>query len=308
MLLDEDVRHLMHSATDDIAAPSHVGSSIAISHRRRQTRRTLTSLALTGVTAGAVAVAMYPRGGSAPVTAAPTPGSIHLTAAQLTLIGLSQVAAEAGSPPGRYVVMTEIQDQAQRTSVIDALTGDVWTYQKGPGIPSELPVARHDSLTEAQFAALPTDPQQLRDYLIGQFDKDQATALDEESQQLQDSGKNAKVPAAPVFTADDKVFEQATDMLWSPMVGPQLRSALFKVLAATSQVRVDPRASDAKGRPAIKISRYNPRNKVTDTTFESPKTSAVLQTTFSYADGTVGSDLYLSTHRTDVLPANPYTG
>ena len=27
------------------------------------------------------------------------------------------------------------------------------------------------------------------------------------------------------------VFEQGTDMLWNPLVGPSLRSALYKVLA-----------------------------------------------------------------------------
>ncbi|HEX4017988.1 MAG TPA: hypothetical protein VHX15_14730 [Frankiaceae bacterium] len=314
MLLEEDVRDLMNDATSGVTAPSHVGTAIASEHRRRRTRRTLTSLALTGVTVGAVAVAAYPHGagtgpGSAqldPVTASPSTGAISLTAAQRTLIGLSQIAARTEPATGRYVVMSELQDQAQRTSVIDAITGDVWTYQKDPGIPSELPVARHDSLTEAQFAAIPTDARQLRTYLIAQFDRDQQLAGAAESQQLAGTGKT---PAPPlVFTADDKVFEQATDMLWNPVVGPQLRSALFKVLAATSDVQVDRAAKDAKGRPAIKVSRYNPRNKVTDATFENPKTSEVLQTTFSYADGTVGSDLYFSTSRSVSLPANPYTG
>ena len=116
-----------------------------------------------------------------------------------------------------------------------------------------------------------------------------------------------KLHPDPVFTADDKVFEQATDMLWNPMVGPQLRSALFKVLAGTSGVAVDPHAEDAKGRAAIKISRVDASTKVTAATFESPTTSQVLQTTYNYADGTTGSDLYLSTSRADALPANPYT-
>ena len=150
MLLEDDVRELMHHATDDVSAPAHVGSSIAATHRRRQTRRTVTSLALTGLTVGAVAVATYPRGSSSPATAqldpataSPSTSAVHLTAAQRTLIGLSEVAARGDTPSGRYVVMSEIQDQAQRTSVIDAITGDVWTYQKGQGVPNGLAVARH---------------------------------------------------------------------------------------------------------------------------------------------------------------------
>ncbi len=313
MLLEDDVRELMHNATDDVSAPIHVGSSIATAHRRRQTRRAVTSLALTGLTVGAVAVATYPHGSSSPgraqldpATASPSTNSIHLTAAQRTLIGLSEVAAKVEPPSGRYVIMSEIQDRAQRTSVIDAITGDVWTYQHGAGVPNGLAVARHFSPTEAQFDAIPTGRQQLRDYLIGQFDNDQRKALAEERPLPTTGPKPVKLHPDPVHTADDKVFEQATDMLWNPMVGPQLRSALFRVLAGTSGVQVDPHAVDAEGRAAVKISRYDASTEVTAATFESPTTSRVLQTTYNYADGTTGSDLYLSTSRADVVPADPY--
>src|SRR5690242_15252507 len=40
-----------------------------------------------------------------------------------------------------------------------------------------------------------------------------------------------------------------------PLVGPQLRSALYKVLADTPGVRVDSHARGDLGRPAVEISR-----------------------------------------------------
>src|SRR6185437_13437261 len=101
------------------------------------------------------------RGTGAATASGPT--TIRLTAAQTALYKLSKAAAQAPSRPGgRYVIMTEKQDTYARTSVLDSLTGDVWTYQQGAGVPSELPVARHDSPTAAQFDAMPTDTATLR--------------------------------------------------------------------------------------------------------------------------------------------------
>ncbi len=309
MLLDEDIRDLMQRATEGVTPPSAVPSAIVATHRRRQRRRAVASVALTGAAFGTVALVTYPQNGTSVGAApkgqtSPSIAGVQLTAAQRTLIGLGKVAAGQTPASGRYVVMAERQDAALRTSVIDSITGDVWTYQKGAGIPSELPVARHDSMTEAQFGALPTDPAALRSYLIAQFDREQLAA----QEALRGSGKpGAAAAQQPVFTADDKVFEEATTMLWNPLVGPQLRAALFNVLAGTSGVQVERGATDAQGRPAVKISRYDAVNGVTDATYESPTTTQVLQTTFSYQDGTVGSDLYLKTSRADAVPANPYT-
>jgi len=56
------------------------------------------------------------------------------------------------------------------------------------------------------------------------------------------------------LTADDKVFEQANLLLWNPLAGPQLRAAVFKVLAATPGVQVNSHARDSLGRPAVEIS------------------------------------------------------
>ena len=63
-------------------------------------------------------------------------------------------------------------------------------------------------------------------------------------------------------------------------------SALYKVLAATSGVRVDSHARDDLGRPAVEISRTAAATGIEDRTFENPKTGAVLETAFVYQDGT----------------------
>jgi hypothetical protein len=62
----------------------------------------------------------------------------------------------------------------------------------------------------------------------------------------------------------------------------------------------------------VKISWFDPANKVTSATFEDPSTTRVLeQTDFIPAQGATGSatsgrDLYLSVTRTNSVPANPY--
>jgi hypothetical protein len=87
-------------------------------------------------------------------------------------------AAQApAGPGGRYVILSERQDTYARTSVLDSVTGDVWTYQRGAGVPGELPVARHDSPTAAQFDAMPTDTASLRARLLAQAGKEQAEAI-----------------------------------------------------------------------------------------------------------------------------------
>ena len=143
--------------------------------------------------------------------------------------------------------MAEKQDTYARTSVLDSLTGDVWTYQRGAGVPSELPVARHDSPTAAQFDAMPTGTASLRALLLKQAKEQQAQAIAEQQKELKARGKNAVI-RQPHLTDDDLVFEQATTLLWNPLVGPELRSALYKVLAATPGVRVDSHARDDLGR------------------------------------------------------------
>jgi hypothetical protein len=201
--------------------------------------------------------------------------------------------------------MAEQQDNYARTSVLDSLTGDVWTYQRGAGVPSELPVARHDSPTAAQFDAMRTDTASLRALLLKQAREQQAQAGAEQQRELAKAGRKGVV-RQPHLIDDDWVFEQATTMLWNPLVGPDLRAALYKVLAGTPGVRVNSHARDDLGRPAVEISRTATATGIEDQTFENPKTGAVLETAFIDKDGTKGTDLYLSVTGRSTLPPNPY--
>jgi hypothetical protein len=309
--IDEDIlRELMHDCTTDLHALSTVTAGIVSRHRRRRVRSRALSVAVTGAAAGTAfaVLASAPGasggartgGGATGATATP---ALRLTAAQTALYRLSSAAAAATPrPAGRYVVLAEKQDDYSRTSVIDSLTGDVWTYQHGAGVPGELPVARHDSSTEAAFDAMPTDPSALRALLLTQAKQQQAQAA---AEQLK--GKKAPVVSQPHLSDDDLVFEQATMMLWNPLVGPGLRSAAYKVLADTPGVVVNTNARDTIGRPAVKISRLDTAVGVEDQTFENPATGAVLETAFVYSGSkTEDTDLYLSVTSSNTLPPNPY--
>ena len=313
--IDEDiVRELMHRCTDDLHASPHITAGIVRRQRHRRLRNRALSVAATGAAAGTVFAVVAsasggaPRPGASPASDGPasTAPALELTASQKILYKLSAAAAKAPArPEGRYVVMAEKQDTYARTSVLDSLTGDVWTYQRGAGVPSELPVARHDSPTAAQFDAMPTGTASLRALLLKQAMEQQAEAVAEQQKALKARGKNAVI-RQPHLTDDDFVFEQATTLLWNPLVGPELRSALYKVLAATPGVRVDSHVRDDLGRPAVEISRTATATGIEDQTFENPKTGAVLETAFVYQDGTKGTDLYLSVTSRDTVPPNPY--
>ena len=266
---DEDIiRGLMHRCTDDVHARASIAAQVVTRQRRRDRRGRAVSLA-----------ARRPR--SAPLRGwwrcvprqappRPAPGArpaITLTAAQRALYRLSSAAASAPQGQGRYVVMREIQDNYKKMSVIDAVTGDVWTYQEGAGIPAELPVARHGSWAQAQYDAMPTAPAALRAVLISQYDQQQKQADGAMAGQRKQKDKilgRAHLPAIrPLeLTADDKVVAQANLLLWNPLVPPALRSAVFKVLAVTPGVRVNSHARDDLGRPAVKIS-WSMRSRVT---------------------------------------------
>jgi hypothetical protein len=320
---DEDIlRAAMRRCTEEVHAPASIAAQVVSRQRRRERRGRILTLTATTAALGTAAgvVALVPR------QAAPNPGAhparpaITLTAAQRTLYRLSSLAAAAspGQGQGRYVVMREIQDNYQRTSVIDSRTGDVWTFQKGAGVPAELPVARHDSPTQAQFAAMPTDPAALRALLISQYDQQQKQADAAMAAQLKQKDKILRGQHRPAIkplrlTADDKVFEQAGLLLWNPLVPPALRSAVFRVLAATPGVRVNSHARDDRGRPAVEISWFDRVTSDTLSTFEDPATARMLEQTDTAAPAGVnghstytGRDLYLSITRASSVPANPY--
>jgi hypothetical protein len=310
--IDEDImRELLHRCTDDLHASPHVAAAIVRRQRHRRLRNRALGVAVAGAAAGTAFAVVASAPGAArpgqdkgPATAS-GPTAIRLTAAQTALYKLSSAAAGTARPGGRYVILTEKQDSAARTSVLDSLTGDVWTYQRGAGIPSELPVARHDSPTVAQFDAMPTDTGTLRALLIKQGKEQQAQAIAWEESQRAKVGKK-EVIRQPKLTDDDWAFEQATTLLWNPLVGPELRSALYKVLADTPGVRVDSHARDDLGRPAVEISRTATATGIEDQTFENPKSGGVLETAFIYPDGTKGYDLYLSVTSSRTVPPNPY--
>ncbi|MGH3123439.1 MAG: hypothetical protein ACRDND_20815 [Streptosporangiaceae bacterium] len=238
---------------------------------------------------------------------------------------LSVAAAHAPQPTDRYVALTEIRldpgatypknlrsaflnpkltpsQRAQsqrtvteygyeRTDVFDGVTGDVRTYQHGSGVPgssvpSELPVAPHGSPTRAEFATWPTNPAKLRALLVSQ------------------AGQSVGLDINGVTeTADDLVFQEATDWLWNPLLSPTLRSAMYKVLAATPGVTVKTGTTDQAGRPAIEISGYD-SFAGGESTFESPGTGAVLEQDFTDA----GAAVYAAVTGYATLPANPYSG
>ncbi|HEY1000930.1 MAG TPA: hypothetical protein VGD83_14925 [Streptosporangiaceae bacterium] len=312
--IDEDiVRELMHRGTDDLHASPHITAGIVRRQRRRRLRNRALSVAATGAAAGTVFAVVASASGGPPGSNATRPDAsrpattpaLKLTAAQTALYQLSSAAAGTARPEGRYVVMAEKQDDYPRTSVLDSRTGDVWTYQRGAGVPSELPVARHDSPTAAQFDAMPTGAASLRALLLRQARKQQVQAIAEQQRELAKAGKKAVV-RQPRLTDDDWVFEQATTMLWNPLVGPDLRAALYKVLADTPGVRVNSHTKDDLGRAAVEISRTATATGIKDQTFENPKTGAVLETAFAYPDGTKGTDLYLPVTSRDTVPPNPY--
>jgi hypothetical protein len=328
--IDEDIlRDLLHRSTDDLHAPAAVTAGIITRDRRRRRRAATLSVATAGVAAGTAAGLVAAGGGAArvPASGAARPATaVRLTAAQHVLYRLSSAAAAAPQSAGRYAVLIEKQDTYEKTSVIDGRTGDIWTYQHGAGVPSELPVDRHGSPTQAAFAALPTAPAALRAVLIAQARQEQAQAQAQQSKVLREklaavrhSRRYKAIPEAgsmPAPTANDEVFGQATDLLWNPLVGPALRSALLRVLAATPGVVVNAHARDSIGRPAIEISRVDSADKDTIAVFEDPATGRVLESTDTFpadkADGFVGatySDLYLSVTRTAARPTtNPYRG
>lgn len=308
---DDDVlRELLRRATDDLHAPSAITAGIVTRHHRRLMTTRILSITTTSVAAAAVvAAAVVTRAGpSAPSHAqhpaalpATKPPATKLPPVKLTAVQaldqLSVAAAHAPQPAGRYITLTEIRRglgvSYERTTVIDGRTGDVWTYQHGGDVPSELPVSRHWSPTRAEFAAWPTNPARLRALLIRQGG--QTVAESDEGMVGSEEVKGE--------TPDGLVFQEATNWLWNPLLSPALRAAMYKVLAQTPGVTVKTGITDKAGRPAVEISRYDSATHERSTTFESPSTGAVLEQDFSDA----GTAVYTSVTGYATRPANPYS-
>jgi len=335
---DEDIiRDLLHRGTPPAPPPVSLARQVAARQRRRDRRGQVATLAAAGTVATAAGLVAATAGHAPPprlLTRTHQP-AIRLTAAQRELFRLSSAAARQPAGQGRYTVMsTESFDdkvlETKDTSVIDRSSGNMWSYQKGSsGAPSGTgPVARHYSPTAAQFAAMPTSPAGLRATLIAQWDAQNLPTRAEERRLARLRHLHGlSLKSGIRHSTADKVFQQASNLLWNPLIGPRLRSALYKVLAATPGVQVRPAARDILGRRAVEISRTDDSgfpggrsDKITYATFESPATGAVLESLTVYPpnsglvtqqdpSGTatdVEAYVYLSITRSSTVPPNPY--
>jgi hypothetical protein len=231
----------------------------------------------------------------------------------------SESEAEA-APTGRYVVLSEVDSesdepgQSKRTSVDDSQTGASVTYQvpyAGSQAPSKLTEGPDPHSTAAYYASLPTDPTALRAQLLTIANRQQAQAQAFFARQAKQEGLSGAQlqgkAVQPQISDDDLVYETADDMLWSPLVSPQLRSSLYQVLAASSGYSVDQNATDPSGRPAVAMTHSTSVSGTpeTDVTYENPQTGAVLAQTWKTGATTITA-VYQPVTSSDSMPADPY--
>jgi hypothetical protein len=327
---DEDiVRDLMHRCTEQVMPPASIIRAVVSRQRRRDRRVRVAAVATAGTALGTAAgvLALTPGAAGHQVPAA-LPG-IRLTADQRELGRLSTAAASQPASAQRYAVMMTEGSGVKDTSVIDSLNGDLWSYQRGSGgSPSGTGFTRHYSPTSAQFAAMPASPEALRAALISQWDAQ--TEPPASSARRIEKLRHLKAVPQPLritVSADDKVFQQASYLLWNPLVGPALRSALYRVLASVPGVTVSPAARDGLGRPAVEVSRTDDSgysggrsDGITYATYESPVTGAVLESTVTYPPGSdvvtpqdphgtsviTETEIYVSVTWASTVPPDPY--
>jgi hypothetical protein len=330
--IDEDiVRDLLHRCTDHVQPPASIATGVAARQRRRDRRRVM-SVAAAGAAVGTAAgvIAFVPgRTSTAPGHGASGGGqpAIKLTADQRVLYHLSSEAARQPQGRGRYAVMSTEGDDVKDTSVINSRTGNMWSYQQGSdGNPSGKGFSARYSPTSAQLAAMPTGLAALRAALIAQWEK-QARPASEPAASRAAHATPVASPLPVTVSDGDMVFQEASDLLWDPLVGPALRSALYRVLATVPGVKVDSSARDSLGRPAVELSRTDdsglPRGRsdaITYATYESPATGAVLESAVTYPPGSdvvtpqdphgtgtvVDTTVYLSVTWASTVPADPY--
>jgi hypothetical protein len=334
-MFDEDILgDLLRRSTDDLHAPGGVAGHI-VTRRRHHHRRVVAVSAVSGAVALAAAgIAIASPGTKGPDLHQATGGG-----KESILYQLASASAAAPALQGRYVILSETDTDSQaggetkRTSVIDTETGASTTYQAAfpvngtppgaeyAGIPPVLTEGPESDSTAAYYAGLPTDPTQLRSSLLAIADQQaaaaaaaqqqaQAQARQQAAQHGQATPTDTFTPSSPGLTDDDNVFQEADQMLWSPLVSPALRSALYKVLAATPGVTVNPDATDPAGQAAIAMSRTYSGITETDTTYEDPATGAVLAQVWDNTGnpGDVLTAVYQPVTSSDTIPPNPYAG
>ncbi len=326
-MTDEDLlRTLLETATADLAAPDlrlrpaptvvplPERSQPAGPTRRSWPRRIPLAVTAAAMGAAAAVAAMLavgtgvasrsPHSGGSAGSLTPRAGPAQLQPqpqGRPVLIDLASEVRALPVPSGRYAVQVERQQEGSvsylKATIIDSRTGDTWTYQRGAGVPSVLPMAPGFSPTEAQLQASdPTDPTQLRAALIAQ-----ATAA-------------APQGAAMHQTPDDLAVTEAINTLWNPLVQPALRAALVTVIASSPGVETDAHATDSSGRRAIRISYVDTGTGERLSVYLDPSTAAVLEnsqrpSTAGADQATGGRDVYLSQYWTDAPPTtDPLSG
>jgi hypothetical protein len=331
-LLRDDLRSIAGSQpfTPDLGAIERRARQL---RRRGTTARGMAGLSVVAtVTAAALTVGVAqsgPGGSTSGVLKSASAGrSGHgLSSAQALLYKLASASAAAPALEGRYAILSEIDTEtgepgeSKRTSVIDTQTGASTTYQaaypadgQAPGSdytsePSTLTEGADPTSTEAWYAALSTDPTALRTQLLTIAKQQAVQAQDQMQQQAAKAGKvmPTQVPLQPTLSDDDYVYQEADTLLWSPLVQPTLRSALYKVLAGTNEFSVNSGAVDPAGRPAIAMVRHYNGVPEVDTTYEDPSTGAVLAQVWS-ENGDVITAVYQPVTSADTVPADPYMG
>jgi hypothetical protein len=318
---------------DELATPAAPAAE-----PRRRSRARWAAPAFAAAAAAAVMVAVLDSGG--PSSSATHPVVAHHPAVHIALAPrharheqaahhgphavLYRLASESraeAAPAGRYVVLSEVDSesdepgQSKRTSVDDSQTGASVTYQvpyAGSQAPSQLTEGPDPQLTAAYYASLPTDPPALRAQLLAIAKRQQAQAQAFFARQAKQNGLTGAQlqgkTVQPQISDDDLVYETADDMLWSPLVSPQLRSSLYQVLAASSGYSVDQNATDPSGRPAVAMTHTTSVTGTpeTDVTYENPQTGAVLAQIWKTGATTITA-VYQPVTSSDSMPADPYS-
>jgi hypothetical protein len=326
-----------------VAGQPFIPDVAGIEHRGRHLRRRAYGVrACVGIgVVVAVAAAMLVPGTQDTVRTKPstTAGGSAGNAGSAILYRLASVSASIPPLQSRYLVLTETDTDSRvagatlRTSVIDTQTGASTTYQHTTengqprstvhtgytGPPPILTEGPDPASTEAWFAALPTDPTALRAQLLS-IAKQQATQGKTDAPGSAAAGAGVPSAIQPTLSDDDYVYEEANSLLWSPLVQPALRSALYQVLAQTSRVTVNPNATDPAGRPAIAMTRTGggagvqagylvhniPGAAATLVSYEDPSTGAVLAQVWSEKADTMTA-VYQPATSSATIPPNPYT-
>jgi hypothetical protein len=302
------------------AAPARAsGARRKRSSRVAPSRLALSATAAVGVAAVAIAVVGTtalggPGGGAAPAAA---------SAKTLAVYRLASASAAAPALTGRYYVLSETDTEtgqdgpSKRTSVINAQTGASVTYQQGTNIPGTLTEGPDATSTEAWYQALPTDPTTLRAKLLSVAQQQQQQAEQEMAEQAKEAlAKNPSLagklggkltPKQPQLSDDVLVYQEANLLLWSPLVQPQLRAALYRVIANTGGYSLNSNATDPSGRPAVAMTNTSTVDGTpeTDVIYEDPSTGAVLAQVWKMGTDTITS-VYQPVTTSNTVPSDPY--